>query len=73
MKSLYISLLVLMTEIYKILNHIAPAIMLSLFEIRENTHNTKYFQVLSDESRRTVNNGLETVGCRAPFINLKIL
>ena len=57
-----------MTEIYKITNHIAPQIMSSLFEIRENTHNTKHFQVLSNESRRTVNCGLETICCRAPFL-----
>ena len=57
-----------MTEIYKIINHIAPPIMSSLFEIRENTHNTRYFQVLSNESRRTVNYGLETICYRAPFL-----
>ena len=44
----------LMTEIYKIINHIALPIMSSLLEVRENTHNTRYFQVLSSESRRTV-------------------
>ena len=60
-----------MTEIYKIINHIAPPIMSSLFEIRVNTHNTRYFQVLSNESRRTVNYGLETMSYRAPFL-LKI-
>ena len=43
-----------MTEIYKIMNHIAPRIMSSLFEIRENTHNTRHFQVLSNESRAPV-------------------
>ena len=62
------NLQVLMTEIYKIINHIAPPIMSSLFEIRENTHNTRYFQVLSNESRRTVNYGLETICYRAPFL-----
>ena len=51
------NLQVLMTEIYKIINHIAPSIMPSLFEIRENTHNTRYFQVLSNGSRRTINYG----------------
>ena len=61
------NLQVLMTEIYKIINHIAPPIMSSLFEIRENTHNTRYFQVLSNESRRTVNYGLETICYRTPF------
>ena len=57
-----------MTEIYKIINHIAPPIMSSLSEIRENTQNTRYFEVLCHESRRTVNCGLETVGYRAPFL-----
>ena len=55
------NLQVLMTEIYKIINHIALPIMSCLLEIRENTHNTRYFQVLSNESRRTVNYVLETV------------
>ena len=45
----------LMTETCKIINHIAPPIMLFLFEIRANTHNTIHLQVLSNESRRTVN------------------
>ena len=62
------NLKVLMTEIYKIINHIAPPIMSPLFEIRGNTHNTRYFQVLSNESRRTVNYGLETICCRAHFL-----
>ena len=51
------NLQVLMTEIYKIINHIAPPIMPSLFEIRENTHNTRYFQVFSSGSRTTINYG----------------
>ena len=42
--------------------------MPSLFEIRENTHNTRYFQALSNESRRTVNYGLETICYRARFV-----
>ena len=57
-----------MTEICKITNHIAPPMMSSLFEIRENAHNTRYFQVLSNESRRTVNYDLETICYRAPFL-----
>ena len=57
-----------MTEIYKIIKHIAPPIMLSLFEIHEKTSNTRYFQVLSNESSRTVNYGLETICYRAPFL-----
>ena len=37
------NLQVLMTEIYKTINHIAPPIMSFLFGIRENIHNTIYF------------------------------
>ena len=62
------NLQVLMTEIYEIINQIALPIMSSLFEIRENTHNTRYFQVLSNESSRTVNYGLQTICYRAPFL-----
>ena len=35
--------------------------MSSLFEMRENTHNMRHFEVLSNESKRTVNYGLETM------------
>ena len=62
------NLQVLMTEIYKIKNHIGRPIMSSLSQIRENTHNTRYFQVLSNESRRTINYGLETICYRTPFL-----
>ena len=56
-----------MNEIYKIINYIPHPIMSSLSEIRENTHNTRYFQVISNESRRTVSYGLETICYRIPF------
>ena len=39
-----------------------------LFEIRENTHNTRHFQLLSYKSRRRVNYGLESTCYRAPFL-----
>ena len=55
------NLQVLMTETYKIINHTAPPIMSFLFEMRENTHNTRYLEVLSNLSKRTVNYGLETI------------
>ena len=54
-----VNLQVLMTEIYKIINHIITPVMSPLFEILENTHSRRHLQVLSDESRRTVNYGLE--------------
>ena len=51
------------------MNHIAPPIMSSLFVIiRENTHNVRHFQVLSNKSRRTVNYGLETTCYRTLFL-----
>ena len=62
------NLQVLMTELYKIMNHIALTIMSSLFQICENIYNMRYFKVISDESRRTVNYGLETKFYRAPFL-----
>ena len=62
------NLQVLKTEINKIMNQITPPIMPSLFETRENTQNTRYFQVVSNESRITVNYGLETICYRAPFL-----
>ena len=61
------NLRVLMNEIYKITNHIAPPIMPSLFEIHENIHNTRHFQVLSNKNKRTVNYGLETVRYKDTF------
>ena len=67
------NLQVLMTEIYKIINHIALPIMSCVLEIRENTHNTRYFQVLSNESRRTLSYCLETICYRAPFLWANLL
>ena len=61
------NLQVLMTEIYKIINHIALPITSYLFEIRKNTHNTRYFQVRSNESRRTISYGLETICLDSTF------
>ena len=51
------NLYVLITEIYKIVNHIVPPIMSFFFRIREHNHNTRHFQDLSNERRRTVNYG----------------
>ena len=45
------NLQVLMTEIYKIVNGIAPPIMNSLFTFRINQHNLRNFQELSTEKR----------------------
>ena len=66
------NLQVLMTEIYKIVNGIAPSIMKSLFTFRLNQHNLKNFQELPTEKRNTVSYGLETVTYRTPIIWAKL-
>ena len=58
------NLQVLMTEIYKIVNGIAPPIMNSLLTFHLNQHNFRNFQELSTKKRNTVNYGLETVTYR---------
>ena len=55
------NLQVLKREIYKIRNNMSPPIMSSLFAILEHIHNTMHFQVLSNERRRIVNHGFETM------------
>ena len=46
-----------MTEVYKIVNGIAPPIMNSLFQLRCNTN----FQENYTDNRKTVRHGTETV------------
>ena len=48
-----------MTEIYKIVNGIAPPIMNYLFTFHLNQHNLRNFQELSPEKRNIVKYGLE--------------
>ena len=55
------NLQVLMTEVYNIVNGVAPPIMNSLFEFRSNEYNIRNFQVLSTDFKRTVNYGIETI------------
>ena len=49
---------VLITEIYKIVNGVALAIMNSLLEFRNNEYDIRNFQVLSTDFRRTLNHGI---------------
>ena len=55
-----------MTEVYKIVNGVAPPIMNSLFQFRCNTHNIKNIQEIFAENRKTVKYGTETVTYQAP-------
>ena len=59
---------VLMIEVYKIVNAIAPPIMNSLFNFRANIHNIRNFQEIFTENRKTVKYGTETMTYRAPFL-----
>ena len=66
------NLQVLMTEIYKIVNGVAPPIMNSLFEFRSNEYNIRNFRALSTDFRRTVNYGIKTSTYRAPSLWAKL-
>ena len=61
-----------MTEIYKIVNGIAPPITNSLFTFRLNQQDLRNFQELLTEKRNSVNYGLETVTYRALIIWAKL-
>ena len=62
------NLQVLMTEVYKVVNGVAPPIMNSLLEFRCNTNNIRNFQEFFIENSKTVKYGTETVTYRAPFL-----
>ena len=54
------NLQVLMTGVYKIVNGIAPPVMISLFQSRCNTKSIRNFQEIYAENRKTVRYGTET-------------
>ena len=49
-----------MTGVYKIVNGIAPPIMISIFQSRWNTKSIRNFQEIYAENRKTVRYGTET-------------
>ena len=57
-----------MTETYGIINGLSLPIMEKFFILRENTHNVRSFQEISNENRETVKYGIETMSNRTPFI-----
>ena len=57
-----------MIELYKMIHQIVPQIMNSHFVFRENTHNIRNYQILSNNARKTVRCGLETILYRSPFL-----
>ena len=62
------NLQVLMAETYKIINGLFPPITENFFILRENTHNVRNFQEISNENRETVKCGIETISNRTPFL-----
>ena len=63
----------LMIKLYKIIHHIASPIMNSLFVFRGNKHNIRNYQILSNNVRKTVRYGLETILYRCPFLWANLL
>ena len=59
---------VLMTEVFKIKNGLAPPIMDSALRKRENIYNIRNFQEFETEQKRTVNYGIESFSYRSPQI-----
>ena len=62
------NLQVSMTEVYKIVNGIAPPIMNSLFQFRCNTSDIRNFLEICTENSKTVRYSTETVMYRVPFL-----
>ena len=56
---------VLMVEVFKMINDFAPPIMEDFFLFHKNTHNIRNFEMISNESKKTVRYGLETAKHRA--------
>ena len=61
-------------EVYKIFNGFALRIMENLVVFRENVHNIRNFQVISNKNINTKKYGLETICHGTPFlwVNLPI-
>ena len=62
------NLQVLMTEIYKIVNSIAPSMVNSLFTFHLNQDNIRNFRELSTGKRNIVNYCFETVTYKVPIL-----
>ena len=62
------NLQVLIVEIFKIINGFAPPIVKDFVLFRENTYNARNFQIISNETKKTVRYGLETVKYTTPLL-----
>ena len=64
---------VLMVEVIKMINGFAPPIIKDLFLFRENTHNIQNFEMISNDLKKTVTHGLETVKYKALLLWANLL
>ena len=62
-----------MLETYKIITGITPPIMENIFILRENKHNERNFQEISNGNRKTVKYGIEIISNRTPFLWANLL
>ena len=62
------NLQILMTEVYKTVKWEAPAIMKNLFIFREGIHDIRNFQIITNENKNAVRDGLETICFRTPYL-----
>ena len=56
----------LMIKMFKIKNELAPAIMVSMFQRRNEYYNLRNFQAFLTEKKRTMHYGLETLSFWSP-------
>ena len=66
------NLQVLMTESYKIINGITLPIVEKIFILRENVHNVRKFQEISNKNRKIVKHRIETISNRTPFLSANL-
>ena len=57
-----------MAEVFKIINGFAPPIMEDFFLLCENSDNIRNFQIISNESKKSIRYGLEMVKYRTPLL-----
>ena len=55
-----------MVEVFKIINGYAPRIMDNFFISRENTYNSRNFQIILNENKKTVRYDSKTISYRTP-------
>ena len=63
----------LMIEVFEIINGLAPPIMEDFFLFRENAHNIRNFQIISNEPKKTVRYVLETLKYRTSLLWANLL